>query len=281
MTPLGGPLWELGEWTGNAVDDLGVEWWVESEDGWSSSPAIRADSGDLPGGDGAFDSNPLYSGRVITLAGSAIAPSSELANAARLRFSSLLEANRGGVLRVTEDGLALSAVVRPSGAVKVERTGGYAFAWQLILVAADPRKYGDAIETSTGMAGSTGGLVFPVVFPADFGASAGGSVSLVNHGTVKSWPVIRITGPVVNPRVQNPSTGDELVLAMTIDAGEYVDIDTSARTVLLQGTASRRARVSTSGEWLPIAPGGTSFSFGADFYSLSASLTVSARSAWI
>ena len=285
MTPLGGPLWQIDDtWYGNATDDYGVEWWVDAEavDGWYSSPAIRGDGGDLPGGDGGVDSNPLYSPRVISLSGTAIAPTAALALAARTRFSSLLDASRGGVLTVTENGQALSCVVRPSGPFRADAPlGGQAFGFQMQLTAPDPRKYGPAVEVATGLSGSTGGLVFPMSFPLDFGSSAGGSVALVNDGTVKSWPVLRINGPVSNPRILNPVNGDQLRIGLTLGIGDYLDIDTSARTVLLQGTASRRGAVSATGEWLPVPPGGASFTFGGDTYEAAASLTVSARSAWI
>lgn len=284
MTPLGGPLWQIDEsWYGNAVDDNGVEWWVDpqSVDGWYSSPAFRGDSSDLPGADGGFDSNPLYSARVISLGGVAVAPTPAAAVAARLAFTCLLERARGGVLTVTENGLALSCVVRPSGPFRADLPiGGQSFQWQMQVTAPDPRKYGPALEVSTSMGGSSGGVAFPLTFPLDFGVSTGGAVALPNDGTVKSWPLLRITGPVINPRILNPATGDSLRLAMTINAGEYVDIDTAARTVLLQGSASRRALTASTGEWLPVAPGGASFSFGADSYSAAAVLTVSARSAW-
>lgn len=281
MTPLGGPLWQIDDaWYGNAVDDNGVEWFVETEDGWSSGPAIRGDVTDLPGGDGGTDSNPLFSARVISLTGYATGEPAAV-NAARLRFPSLTEAARGGVLTVTEDGMSLSSIVRPSGAFRADRLGGYTFRWQMQLTAPDPRKYGPALEQTTTMGASTGGLAFPMAFPLAFGAAAGGSVAIGNDGTVKSWPVVRIAGPVVNPRILNPTTGDEFRIALTLAAGEYLDIDTAARTVLLQGTASRRALVSTTGEWLPVAPGGATFTCSADTYDASALFTFAGRGAWI
>ena len=281
MTPLGGPLWQIDEtWYGNATDDNGVDWIVETEDGWSSGPSIRGDVADLPGGDGGFDSNPLFSARVISLTGVATGEASAV-NAARLRFPSLTEAARGGVLTVTEDGLSLSAVVRPSGPFRADQFGSYSFKWSLQLTAPDPRKYGPALEQSTTMAASSGGLAFPLSFPLAFGTATGGSVAIGNDGTIKSWPVVRITGPVVNPRILNPTTGDEVRIALTLAAGEYLDIDTAARTVLLQGTASRRALVSTVGEWLPVPPGGASFTCSADTYDATALFTFAGRGAWI
>lgn len=280
-TALYGPQWSLGSWQGNWTDANDVEWWVTSEDGWSSSPALRSDITDLPGADGGVDATPLYSARSITLSGTTVAPDPTTMAAARLTFSSTLEAARGGTLSCTEYGLTLTALVRLTGPVRIAQVAPNAFEWQLQLTAPDPRKYTAPVEQSAGLPTAPVGLTFPVTFPADFGSASGGTVLVTNAGTVKSWPVLRIAGPAVNPRVSNPDTGDELRLAMTVEAGQYVDIDTSTRSVLLMGTASRRSTISVTGEWLPCAPGSTSIKFGADLYDPSALLTVAARSAWI
>lgn len=280
-TALYGPQWSLGSWQGNWTDANDVEWWVSTEDGWSSSPSLRSDIADLPGADGGSDAASLYSARMVTLSGHANAPDAATMAAARLAFSSTLEAARGGTLSCTDNGLTLSALVRLTGQVRIAQVTATAFEYQLELTAPDPRKYADAVEQSVGLPTAPAGLVFPVVFPASFGSAAGGSVLVSNAGTVKTWPVIRVTGPVVNPRISNPDTGDELRLAMTVEAGQYVDIDTAARSVLLMGTASRRAVASVVGEWLPIAPGSASLRFGSDVYDPAALLTVAVRSAWI
>lgn len=281
-TALRGPLWTLGSWQGNWTDANDVEWWVSDEQGWSSSPDIRSTLEALPGDDGGSDAAPLYSPRVITLSGTAIALDPATAATARLNFSSLLEALRGGDLTCTDDtGLTLSAFVRLSGPVRVSQVNGQAFEFQLQLTAPDPRKYLAAVETTTGLPAPSGGLTFPVAFPADFGYSTGGSVVVTNYGTVRTWPVLRLAGPLINPRVINPATGDEMRIAISIDSGQYLDIDTAARTVLLGGAASRRAAVAVTGEWLPIAPGTSSFRFGSDAFDPASLLTVAVRSAWI
>jgi hypothetical protein len=281
-TPLRYPLVTIAEWSGNVIDDDGVAWWVRDWSGWDETPDIRATSDGLPGSDGGTEPNPLFGPRFPQWHGVAQAPTPALAQAAARRFASLLAVTRSGTLTVDDGSLVLSSRVLLHGnsPVFIRWVTDVWFEFGISLVAPDPRKYGPAVEVTTGMAGSSGGVSFPLVFPLDFGASAGGVVTLVNDGTVKSWPVIRISGPVVNPRILNPVTGDSLRVGMTINAGEYVDIDTAARTVLLQGTASRRAVTLSTGEWMPVPPGGASFSFGADAYSAAASMTVSARSAW-
>lgn len=282
LTALPGPQWTLGSWQGNWTDANDVEWWVSTEEGWTASPDIRSTLEALPGDDGGSDASPLYSPRVITLTGAAIAPDATTMANARLGFSSTLEAQRGGTLSCTDlTGLTLSAFVRLSGPIRIAQNGINAFDFQLQLTAPDPRKYATPVETSVGLPASVGGLSFPVAFPADFGLSSGGSVTVTNAGTVRTWPVLRLAGPLVNPRVINPATGDELHVTATIPAGQYIDIDTSARTVLLNGTASRRAAVTVAGEWLPVAPGVSSFRFGSDVYDPSALLTVAVRSAWL
>jgi hypothetical protein len=282
-TPIRYPLVTLGCWAGNVVDDDGTQWFVTDWSGWDETPDMRSNSDALPGSDGGTEPNPLFGPRLMQWHGKAMGATPALAQKAAREFAALLATDRSGTLTVDDGSLALSARVLPQGTspVFVKWVTDVWFEFGLSLVAPDPRKYGPVVEVVTGMAGSTGGLPFPLTFPLAFGSASGGSVTVDNTGTIKSWPIMRIAGPVVNPRIINPATGDELRVNLTLAAGEYLDIDTAARTVLLQGTASRRKDVATSGEWLPVPPGGASFTCSADVYDPAAVFTFAGRSAFI
>lgn len=106
--------------------------------------------------------------------------------------------------------------------------------------AADSYTYDD-IEQSVFIGlttGSSGGFVFPLTFPyTSLPVGTGGDVAIVG-GDARTYPVIRIDGPVTNPEVScNAWT---LNLDRTIADGDYVEIDTRpwAQTVLLNGTSS-------------------------------------------
>ena len=74
--------------------------------------------------------------------------------------------------------------------------------------------------------------------------------------------MIRISGPVDGPRLRNETTGHELALDITLVSGEWVDLDSKNRTVLLQGTANRYSTLTTP-EWWELQPGANQLRFTA------------------
>jgi hypothetical protein len=149
------------------------------------------------------------------------------------------------------------------------------------LFATDPRIYDATERTSASTLPSAGGgWNFDLTFPATFGAvSQGGAIVAMNDGTFPSPPVFRIDGPVVNPRMENLATGEVLDLFIELAAGEFLVLDTEARTVLLGGTASRYSRLSATSTWWDLEPGRNDVTFRASTPS-SASLSMTWRSAW-
>src|SRR5690606_27793991 len=91
--------------------------------------------------------------------------------------------------------------------------------------------------------GFTGGLTVPFTIPAQVSA---GRATLVNAGTSDVGLRLRIDGPVVEPRVTLLTDQGTAVLRLnlTVGAGQWLDIDTAARTVYLNGVASRRGQAS-------------------------------------
>lgn len=102
----------------------------------------------------------------------------------------------------------------------------------------DPNYYADSMESMT--VGTTytsqGGFIFPVTFPVmtlPGGFTAG---SAYVSGRRKTWPIVRVNGPVVNPEVQ--ANNWTLRMNVTIGEGHYVEVDTRPwkRTVTMDGT---------------------------------------------
>jgi hypothetical protein len=105
---------------------------------------------------------------------------------------------------------------------------------------------------------SGGGVTWPLLWPMGFAAGAGngtGQLVLQNRGNVDAPLQLRIDGPVVNPAVYHQETGKLLTLQITVAVGDYLLIDTEARTVLLNGTASRRSAVVQGSTWPAMVPG--------------------------
>lgn len=152
-------------------------------------------------------------------------------------------------------------------------------------VATDPRRYSVAQHTQTvGLpAPVAGGLAWPAVWPLDWGAGVGGGqMVLSNVGSVPTWPVWQITGPITGPIITNTTTGDKLLFdpTWTLPAGQTVILSTDLRSVDLLGT-SQRNRLLTS-QWFSFLPGSTTVAFtSVGSFDPAASLTAIWRDAYL
>lgn len=155
--------------------------------------------------------------------------------------------------------------------------------------ALDPLIYSggpDGLQTATmNLPQQTGGLCLGAGLCAPFGVPAqvvAGHEILLSCGTAPSSALLRIYGPVSEPRVTllGPD-GNPQVLRYhgALDAAQWLEVDTRARTALLNGTVSRRGQM--SGDWFLIPPGSSEVSFEAPAYNAAARLEVSWRSAWL
>lgn len=280
------PTWAVDGWVGNDLDESGVLWTVETEEGWSSSPPVRGDVTSREAADGAYDSaERYYDARLVTLTGFADAPSQAAMLAAKERLLAVGSDLRGPLLELAVGELTgtRSAWVRRATDTKTTDQGSRAFAWQLNLLAPDPRKYGAPAAAAAGLPAAAGGMVFPVTFPLTFpGGGGGGSLLATNAGRYETWPTLRIVGPATDPVAENLTTGKRFRLApLTLGTGDYVDVDMDARTVLLNGSASRRAAVAADSDWWSLAPGDNAVRFGAAAYDPAAQLQLTWRPAWI
>lgn len=162
----------------------------------------------------------------------------------------------------------------------VDLPEAYAIA-SIMLDCPDPRIYDDTLSSvATTLPTAGGGLTFNATFNLLFGAvSTGGSIFAANLGTFPTPPTYRIDGPCTNPSIENVTSGQRLELTITLGSGEFLDIDTDARTVLLGGTASRYSTL-TRADWFDLPPGTTELKFRA-VTGTSAQLTATWRSAWL
>lgn len=147
------------------------------------------------------------------------------------------------------------------------------------MAAPDPLLYSASATTvNIPLAVPTGGLTFPATFPLVFGTTGTfGSVNVTNSGNANSAPTFRVYGPVTNPSLTNYTSGTTFTVGITLASGEFLDIDMSARTVLLGGTGNRYSYV-TAPNWWELVPGVNEVRFTASTGSSSTDMTF--RSAW-
>ncbi len=94
----------------------------------------------------------------------------------------------------------------------------------------------DAAEESVTLApqgSATGGMTMPEEFPLTFDPGLVPGARLIDvGGTVSTLPVVDIFGPCTDPLVRVVGTGAQMTIRGDIAAGDFVRIDTAARTIL-------------------------------------------------
>lgn len=275
-------LASIGDLAFTAMEDSGVLWVLEDLQGWGS-PKPTLNVVQRVRSDGGWAGNSYLTPRVVTLAGTVLCPlSSQLEDAIdRLNAAVSLTPT---TLTVWKDGVPRTASVRRQDEVLVNQIGDRAASWSIQVVASDPRKYAAATSVSAGLPSSSGGMTWPVTWPLTWtGVTNSGVISIANAGNTRAPVTLRISGPVSGPIVTHIGSGLQLVFSssLTLLAGEYIDVDMEARSVLAQGQASRSGYVTSRG-WFSADPGVNQYAFQAQAYNSAALLTVTVPSgAWL
>lgn len=132
------------------------------------------------------------------------------------------------------------------------------------------------------------GRSYPRTYVLSYPASSPiGSITINNHGNVAVYPVLYLYGPATDPRVENITGGGSLEFAgLTLGDGDYLQIDTRERTILLNGmsTASRYSLLNfAASAWagLELAPGNNLIRYFPVTYGAGAKAIIRYRTAWI
>ncbi|MGO4630491.1 hypothetical protein AB4225_06040 [Streptomyces sp. 2RAF24] len=273
----------LGALPLHVTADDGVDWTVEDLTGWRGSPATTVQVAQKPGGHGGWaTSRPWLTPRQMELRVLVSAPTPAALDTA---YEQLLAAAGNGpvLLQVTEGSLTRKTLVYRNGDVFPVDDSDYHAVYSVPLIAPDPRRYGAEVITELYLPTSTGGLTLPLTLPLTISATViSGMARLDNAGSVAAPLRLVVYGPVSQPQITvTDDAGDTWTLTYSgdISAGDWVDIDTEAATVLYNGQASRRSLL--SGDWPSVPPGGADIAFRAPLYSAAARLTVAHRAAWM
>ena len=154
-----------------------------------------------------------------------------------------------------------------------------------VFVAQDPRIY-SGVEQSAGplsLPAQAGGMFLPLLLPLSTGGTLiGGRVDLTNDGTTDTGLLLRIDGPVPEPRVTLLRPDGEVQTlrwtGLTIPSGQWLEVDTAARTAFLNGLEGA-SRFPGFVDWPLLPPGTSTLRFGAADDD-TGTLTVTYRHAW-
>lgn len=287
---LDGETLDLSDWAANGVYVAKVD---------IGAPAVREVAYDLPDRDGQLDQTAFVGARLITLSGQVIASA---AAGTRQEILDRLQrfcrpGTRPTLTIALNDDQPRTIGLRPDQcASPIERPGRcpIAASWK----APDPRFYAatsdgqpvhGSITVYPPMSSSQGrayNLAFARQYPSAWGGS-GFAVATV-AGSAATWPTHRIDGPATNPVITTTDAAGNTsridFASLTLAIGDYVELDTAARTVWLNGdpAADRYSTLDFAAtRWGPLYPGSTTIAFNADAFAAPSQLVTSWQPAYI
>lgn len=248
----------------------GVEIRLTTLQGWWETADVRANPVDVPGGDGAYDDDPLFSGRTITASGVVLADNATALMSMEPVFRQLLakEARRGTVTIGVSDNQAERCSVRLGGKTVFSPTHPWRAEWSISLFAARPERLAANAKTaSTQPYAPSAGLSFPWTFPLDFGGiGTTGRISAANGGSIKSGVKLDISGACLNPQIVLIETGERIAFQTELSVGGALSIDTNTanRSVLRDGTAPWGFTMTSDSSLFLLRPGTNTLLFLTD-----------------
>lgn len=281
-------MYAIGDWAavnnGQPYIDAAGCWWSASrEEGWATSPAMTADVLKLPTSDGQRSGNLQLEDRPIRLGGTVRAGTQVALQNAMDQVTALLAGpTRKDTLTVAEVHLTRHTTVRRDQEAQVAKVSPFEATWLLQLIADDPLRYGQLITASTALPASSGGLTFPITFPITFPATVvTGTIGINNPGLIAAPVRLRVDGPCNGPIITHVASGQTLVFSSSYSlvAGNWLDIDMGAKTVLENGQASRNNYITSRG-WFSFDPGDNTIAFNASVYNAASLLTAYLTPAW-
>jgi hypothetical protein len=271
-------------WRGLAIGGEPTPYHVDTVSGWDDSGADRDMSEGRVRGHGEHVGN-LHSGsRVVTVEGTIAEPVDRNTHALALAdvtgVSSAVE-----TLTVTTFGRTLTSgarLIRRSLTIGSKRYGAGLVPFALQWRCPDPKRYGATVTTSTGLPTAGTGLAYPLTYPLTYGTLGNpGQLVLTNSGTADSPIRFDVTGPLPSG-FELSAGGRRLLYPVAVPAGQVVTIDTAAGTVVVEGTANRRAELVVA-DWLTVPAGSAltvQFTSLGGTYDPAAVATATYASAW-
>lgn len=228
-------------------------------------PDIREVSENRPGQSGTFNYTSLYGERTITANLKVLETPGMPSAVTRRVLRGWMAPNKDtqlvwqfvGDVEMYADmvGSALTAALNK--ATLLNGTADVVLAWKV------PR--GRFLSTTVNdilipYSGVTTGRTYPLVPPRTYPAATGvNSANVLNAGTESTFPIVRMFGPMTSPKIANETTGLYLeFVGLTINAGDYIEINLENRTVQLNGTAganNNRRSYLTTRQWWSLVPG--------------------------
>lgn len=246
-----------------------------------SAPVVRQGETGRPQAHGSWPGRDWLGERRVTAKVAILATTAAAEQVARRQLAGVFAPLAGGVeplVWMEDDGVRYVVFGKPQPA---STTVTSRMLTDLRFLATDPRIYTlTPVTVSTSLPVVSGGLVFAASAPFSFGTTgAGGTMAATNAGTIATPWVATFTGPLVAPILTHTGQSLSLSFSGSLAAGETLVVDGEARTVLLNGTASRYSWLVAGSAWFTLDPGPNVLRLGGA--SGAGSVAVTYRPAWL
>lgn len=126
-----------------------------------------------------------------------------------------------------------------------------------------------------------GGMAIPMSIPMNMSAGASSDTTATNSGEYEAYPVITITGPIVNPVITNLTNGKQMSLTYTLaSSSDSIIIDCYNRTAVIT-TTGNNARPYLSGDFITLDTGVNMLRLGAGSYNANGMASLTYRDTYL
>lgn len=230
---------------------------IRSLEGWEELPPARYDKHPRARAHGAHSSEVWADERLVTVEGYCWSSTERDQLLLELRAATTFDGGEEP-LAITVAGRTLTAQAQLLLARPMLLRGEWGvgrFGWIVQWRCPDPVRYGPESGDDTGLPTSGGGLAYPTAYALSYGAlGVTGQITLHNDGTADAGILATVTGPLLMGW-EVSAAGKRLRYETAVPAGQVLDVDTDAGTVLAEGTADRTAEL-TVADWLLVPAGG-------------------------
>lgn len=148
------------------VDSFGVDWSIEKFEGWTGATKSTSQLTQKPRQGGAWRSTGYSAARSVAASGKIFAPTPALLSAAFDRLNAAIPAGTDVVLTVHDAAGDRWATVQQSDDILTDWILADTGTWSIQVEAEDWRKFGPALNASTRLPATSGGLVITAGSPA-------------------------------------------------------------------------------------------------------------------
>lgn len=220
-------------------------------DGWYGIDGVDLGFSRRPNAPGAFAPVKTFpDARTISIEGDYFGADRAAALRMREDLAALYNEGRPVVMTVADDLRTTSRIVYVD-TVDFPWTIHPEFEYTIDVKAPDPRRYGDVVISSTGLAAPGTGLSWPIVWPVNWGTiGESGRANAANAGnaeTISKYVVSNGEMPDGFDLV-NVATGERLSYLGPVTVGTVVTLDTATRSALINGSGPG-SRFLASPQW--------------------------------